>query len=216
MLSLDFVNLCVNSTNKAIEHYGLHLPDVLQEADSLYKQESGDELHECDLTVPEAFDKYSYAIFKSVSKCLTEAEKRKRFTQFIGNEIYLWIKCKNSLEGNRHDYIPKIKNALEKVITFFVESGYVSCARIDWAFFNEAVWKKTGKSYFVYDMKNPVILSSAKKLYLEEGFGQHYSSRALQAALLDFRIHGSEVASFDPDKFDDCVKELWMVERICG
>lgn len=204
-LSKEFVDLCDNATRKSMFEMNLPIKKIDKELSSVKTQ---------GLTIPRSFDNYSYSLFKVIAKFLKSDREKLKFTQLIGKYIYSYISEKENMSNCRKNNWEQIKKNLKQVLKFFVDSGYVSKAQIKWDYFNINRWNKNGRGYLVYAMENPVILPSAKKLFNEEKFGQHYSSRTIEAALNDCGIIGREVKDFDPNNFKiENVEELWEVRK---
>lgn len=159
------------------------------------------------------FDNYSYFFFKTLSKKLSK-DKVIEITKEIGEEIYFFIKRFYKLESGNPEKIRKLKESLSLVLEYFVTNGYVNGAEISWDKFKDKDWCENKKSIFELIMQDPIILKSAKRLFAEEGFAQHYISRTIEAALLDFKINGSETKDFDPRKFKkERVIETWEIKQ---
>jgi len=215
MPSKEFVLLCESSAKKAIKEMNLPLGKILKERKKLFEEElRKNKIFSKDLRKEKVFDLCSYSIFKIASKYLKTKKRKIEFTQLVGKNSYLWIKRKEKIkEKGSADEITKIKRVMAKVIRFLERAGYVSSAKMDWSSFSERDWRKKGKAKISYIMFNPAILPSAKRLYNEEGFAQHYSSRILEAAFLDFNIEGREEKSFNPNKFERKVTEVWEIRK---
>eukprot|EP00741_Cyanophora_paradoxa_P009868 tig00001669_g9558.t1 len=166
------------------------------------------------------FDLKSYAIFKVAAEHIAGDEARLAFTERIGRRIY-------RLAGNAVDLSPKAgrleeeeepwEAPLGRLVGYLSSVGYLAEGGIDWSQWSTARWLARGKSQFRYWMKDPVILPSAKRLYSEHGFAQHYSSRTLEAFFEAFGITAREESSFDPRGYPpELVVELWNVERPVG
>ena len=193
MLSKDFVKIIVESTKEVIESFG-----KLKEVESSFFELGGNYDNLIDSS---NFDRYSYLFFKAISKHFVKIEDRDEITKEIGKKVYAFVKGKINLE------LKDVKENLNKIINYLKESGYVKSAKIDWSSFSDGS--------FLYIMGEPVILPGAQRLFKEEGFAQHYSSRIMEAALLDLDFIGRETKDFDPTKYpSDKVVEKWELKKI--
>lgn len=206
MLSEDFVNLVVGSTREAIRQ-----TSRAENIEHSYATLGGD-YH--DLQEPAKFDRYSLLFFKSIAKHIPKDEERDKITTIIGESIYHHIKEKYGFQIGTSDDLEKIRSNLERVIQYFVESGYIDNAQVVWDRFDEGEWREKGQAHFELVMAEPVILSSAQTLYNEEGFAQHYLSRTIERALGEFSVRGREMKDFNPNNFSsDKVVELWELMK---
>ena len=173
------------------------------------------------LVHPEGFDEYSYQIYKRIAGHVPEHERRIEFTRIVGEEMYKKIEIIKTIRCSRDpDDIrgeEGWKRMLRKTGEYFQEAGYITGFELKFrSIFNKKKWEKQGKANFIYTMKEPVILQGAKKLFQEEGFAQHTSSRAMQAGLKRYEIEGSE-KDFDPGRFKtktEPIDELWEIRKI--
>jgi|GEM_PF-6137040 len=209
-LSPKFISLHNNAvyTVAESETFGLDTGALFGEINRVYGKH---------LTQPKSFDEYSYLIFKKIAEAVPEHKSRIEFTENVGDEIYKKIEIlKNIHHSGDPDDIRGWVKMLYEVGGYFREVGYVTGFgfRFD-GIFNEDKWKKQGEGNFIYTMKDPVILESAKRLFQEEGFAQHTSSRTIQAGFKRYNIEGSETKDFDPTKFKlEPVEELWEIRKI--
>lgn len=213
MLQYEFARFIINATDETIKEF---LPDKVQEVQAeikaLFKREYKGE---GDLTRPEVFNYYSYCQFKVVAKHLKSEASRLEFTRRIGKRIYDKIKGEKVIEvSGDPDDVKGVETALKIVNDYFRKTGYVKESYVKWDTFDEETWRKTGKANFVYVMRDPVILPSAQRLFREEGFAQHFSSRTLENLLEEFNIEGREVKEFDPTKAKEgYVVEVWELKK---
>lgn len=218
MLTKNFVDISLTAINTAINEMHLPQEEILREQRKLFQKELPKtkfplEFH--NLRIPKIYDLHSYSLFKAISKYLKNSNEKLKFTQIVGREIYLHIKLLNKLKESNSEDLTNLKKNLLKIIKFLEKSGYVQKARIDWKYFNRKDWKNEGKTHLIYFMKNPVILPSAQRLFKEEGFGQHFSTRTMEYALLKNGIFGREDKKFDPNKFNiKSVAEVWNLKKI--
>jgi len=209
MLSEEFIRYFVLFIDEAIVETGLPLDEILDNTDQIIHQE----LDKHDYNRNKVFDIYSYAVFKSVVKYI-DHEKRIIFTQLIGKKIYDHIKKTKNISVTDPNNVYEIKKMLEEIISFFEENGYVESAYIDWSCFDEEKWKEQGNATLIYIMDSPVILSSAKRLFNEEKFAQHFSTRTFESAFLACGIDGRETDDFKLNENDTMIKERWELKKI--
>jgi len=165
-----------------------------------------------DIGEPQVFDSLSYAMFKVFGEKISKLNERMRVTEIIGRLLYNEIKGKTSLRvsGNSKD-LSIMKEGLEKIIDYFKGVGYVEDAEIIWEVDASAGLEK-GKGTFYYLMNDPVILTSAQRLYREMGFAQHFSSRVIEAFFNELGVDAKEDKSFDPTQYDaEKVIEKWTM-----
>jgi hypothetical protein len=163
---------------------------------------------------PFIFDTHSYFVFKILAQKITHHQERLKLTIDIGDYIYNHIKqITNNFPKNNS--IKDIKETLDLIINYFVNVGYMKGAYIDWDHIDTNKWEKDGKGTFYYNMKEPIILRSAQKLYREEGFAQHISSRVIQAGLRDCYVVGCEEEGFNPNLHTKKnVQERWIIQKV--
>jgi hypothetical protein len=162
---------------------------------------------------PSEFDKHSYLLFKTIAKIIIGHQERLQLTLDVGTYIYSRIrKITNTSPQNN---IQDIKNTLDSIIAYFVSVGYMKYAYIDWSCLDIDRWEREGKGTFIYHMSEPIIFESAKRLYREDGFAQHISSRVFQAGLRDIDVIGCEDENFNPNTHkENDVQELWMIHKL--
>jgi len=214
MLQKEFAEFVITATNEAIrESLPCNAQMVEAKVKALVEKKCGKRK---EIEDPQTFDCVSYCQFKVVAKYLKDETKRLEFTRWIGKRIYDKIKKEQVIEtsGNPDD-TEGMKVALEKINQYFQRVGYVSNSYIRWDIFDIENWKTRGEGNFAYFMLDPVILPSAKRLFREERFPQHFSSRTLENALKEFNVEGRETKDFDPTKFKlKDVEELWQIRKI--
>ena len=98
--------------------------------------------------------------------------------------------------------------------------GYVLDSGTYWPDGVKEVWGTSEEARsegvtFQYWMKDPVILPSARRLFQEEGFAQHFSSRTIESLFAGYMAEAREDHDFDPrDHPDDHVVEQWTLKAI--
>lgn len=151
------------------------------------------------------FDVTSYGIFLEGLKYVKDKKIINKITQRIGRRIFEYFRKNNKflLTGNPDD-IKSWQADLEKLVKCLTKVGYLKDGKI--------IWK--GKREFLYQMKDPVILPSATKLFNQYGIAQHYSSRTIEALLTTYKIRAKENENFNPNKYSkDLVIEHWIMTR---
>lgn len=152
------------------------------------------------------FDEASYQIFLEGLKYVKNKKTIDKITQRIGKKIFEYFKKNNKflLTGNPDD-IKSWRTDLGKLLKCLIHIGYLEDGKI--------IWKS--KKEFLYQMKDPVILPSATKLYNRYGIAQHYSSRTIEALFATYQIRARENPDFNPNKYSkDLVIEQWTIEKL--
>jgi len=166
---------------------------------------------------PEIFDRHSYSFFKAFAEYVKDDDKRIRFTEEIGEYFFKIIKKSTeiSIMGPNGNNFEKIKHNISEIISYLKQVAYFEDAKVDWTSFDKEKLENGGTTSFTYTIKNPVIYESARQLFNEEGFAQHYSTRIIQAALKEFGIHGKEEKKFNLlEFFSNNIKEKWELRKI--
>lgn len=173
--------------------------------------------HGKNLNNPEKFNEYSYQIFKKMAELLKDPAKRIEFTEKVGEKIYDGITRERTIRcSGDPDDLHGWSSMLSKIGEYFRDAGYISDFKLDFSGFDAEKWEKEGEGTFIYTMKDPVILESARRLYEEEGFAQHTSSRTIQAGLKSYQIDGKE-KGFNPTLFtvnSSPVEESWEIGKM--
>lgn len=152
------------------------------------------------------FDKVSYRIFLAGLEFVKDKKTINKITQEIGKKIFAYFRENNNfiLSGDPND-IKSWQSDLEKLVRCLIHVGYLEDGKI--------IWKSDEE--FLYQMKDPVILSSATKLFNKYGIAQHYSSRTIEALFSTYRIKARENPDFNPNKYSkDLVIEYWKIRLL--
>mmetsp|Transcript_2072 Transcript_2072/g.5749 ORF Transcript_2072/g.5749 Transcript_2072/m.5749 type:complete len:310 (-) Transcript_2072:82-1011(-) len=164
---------------------------------------------------PRRFDAYSYAQFKAAAGRVRGQKARRALTERAGVRLLGMMRemAGVSPTGDPDD-LSSMKENLEKVLHVFQEVGYVLDSGITWPEgASQEAWEATHDLTFQYWMRDPVILPSARRLFAEEGFAQHFSSRTIESVFAAYLAEAREDPHFDPrDHPDDHVVEQWTVK----
>jgi len=151
------------------------------------------------------FDEASYRIFLAGLKFVKDKDIIMKITERIGQKIFAYFTKHDKflLTGNPND-IKSWQSDLEKLVKCLIHIGYLEDGKI--------IWK--GDEEFLYQMKDPVILLSATKLFNKYGIAQHYSSRTIETLFSTYRIKARENPDFNPNKYSkDLVIEHWTIAK---
>ena len=182
---------------------------------ALGKGKGGDESFPSDseLQEPRHFDAYSYAQFKVAAARVTTAKGRRALTERAGQRLLGMMRelVGTNPTGDPEDLI-HMKESLSEVLAAFKRVGYVLDSGITWPADALDKWQETRNLTFQYWMRDPVILPSARRLFQEEGFAQHFSSRTIESLFAGYMTIAREDENFDPREHpDDHVVEQWTV-----
>ena len=166
-----------------------------------------------DLRDSRVFDAYSYAQFKVAERRLTASRERRAITERAGVRLLSMMRelARVDPSGDASD-LDAMRESLSKILRVFVDVGYVLGSGTSWPENAKEEYEKNGAVTFQYWMKDPVILPSARKLFAEEGFAQHFSSRTIENLFAGYMTRAREDEDFDPrDWPDDRVVEQWSL-----
>ncbi|UPQ98740.1 hypothetical protein HOP50_03g20460 [Chloropicon primus] len=169
-----------------------------------------------DLRQPEVFDAYSYAQFAAAAEILEGRRERRGLTERAGQRILSMMRELAGVDpsGDPSD-LREMQQSLDKVLDAFVRVGYVLDSGLIWPQNAEEIYERTGELTFQYWMKDPVILPSARKLFTEQGFAQHFSSRTIESLFAGYMVEAREDDDFDPREYpDDRVVEQWTLKAL--
>ena len=167
-----------------------------------------------ELKSPEAFDAYSYAQFAAAAETLAGGRERRALTERVGKRILLLLRQITGVEatGDPSDF-KHMQRSLDDLLGAFAKCGYVLDSGLVWPEDAEAVYAKTRELTFQYWMRDPVILPSARRLFREQGFAQHFSSRTIEGLFAGYGVVAREDSDFDPREWpDDRVVEQWTLK----
>mmetsp|Transcript_21300 Transcript_21300/g.25645 ORF Transcript_21300/g.25645 Transcript_21300/m.25645 type:complete len:285 (+) Transcript_21300:170-1024(+) len=169
-----------------------------------------------ELTSATYFDLYSYAQFKVMSRYITCSRQRFRITERIGRRSLEMMRAYLDLDPSGDaDDLKDMMYWLEKILQKLKDVGYVTDAGITWPPNPDKTWEKEGELEFDYWTENPVILPSTQRLFSEEGFAQHFSSRTIEQLFAAYLVEARESPDFDPnDHSKERVVERWRIQHI--
>jgi hypothetical protein len=218
--------LIEGETNKAL---GLEL---LREINEVYEQvreevglisqkkkEGGDDFpSSAVLSDARNFDAYSYAQFKVAARRVRGERERLALTQRVGQRLLQMMRELVGVDpsGDPED-LRGMQDSLSKILGAFQSVGYVLDSGTYWPEGVEGDWASQAQRdegvTFQYWMKDPVILPSARRLFQEEGFAQHFSSRTIESLFAGYLTEAREDEDFDPrDHPDHHVVEQWTLK----
>ena len=114
-------------------------------------------------------------------------------------QAYLKVADEEGGAANRFDVpFADLQTRLDALLAKLVDVGYVKHSSIRWPEGAGEEWAAAGQASFEYVMDDPVILPSAQRLFAEEGFAQHFSSRTIEAFFANYMIDAREDEAFDP------------------
>jgi hypothetical protein len=169
----------------------------------------------------------SYEIF-DLGLRMVDRELRDQITSEIGlNILRHFVETRGMPSIDKSDLVNAnaLQSLIDPLVQYFVDANYICSGAVyfgetnlgefNWPGFDEKRWIEEGKGEFYYELRDAVILPSAKKLFEKYGTAQHYSSRTMEALLLSRGIEGREDPSFDPRQFSmDLVLEHWQLKRL--
>eukprot|EP00898_Chlorokybus_atmophyticus_P005636 jgi/Chlat1/6073/Chrsp4S06216 len=233
-LSQGFANLVVQSTDDVVheqlaaakppadaatyakqvqELFMQHAPNISTQA--LPSEDLDGVVASGILADPAVFDAYSYAQFKAAARIIKDAAQRHALTQRVGERVLSLALSSLGFEpSNQLSDIENMKQGAGEIVTQLQEWGYVTDGGITWDDDIINTWTASPRhGKFQYWMKHAAILPSAQKLYEEEGFAQHFSSRTIEAFFAKYGVDASEDPDFDPRQHPaDLVVEQWTLK----
>lgn len=182
MLNKKFVDIIVNSCYLVFDKQVPGFKIIYKkEISTLFNEKLKEKkLKSKNIQNPKVFDVYSYAMFRVFYKRLRDKGKMNLILRFIGKKIYDEIKKKAKFTSN-------VKKDLVVIQKYFQKNKYYKSSKIVWE----------DKKSFKYLMNSPVIFNSAKELFHELGFAQHFSSRVIEAYFNEHKIKATE-KNFNP------------------